>query len=104
MTWIKVMQESALAPDRLKFIYPKGIGIILIRKSGKIYALRNMCAHLGCPFTGAKLQDFVLTCPCHDWRYDIRTGKFLDAPEISLQTYNTKTEGPDICVELTEEN
>jgi len=33
------------------------------------------------------LEGYILKCPCHDWRFDIRTGEFLAAPEIRLPTY-----------------
>jgi phenylpropionate dioxygenase-like ring-hydroxylating dioxygenase large terminal subunit len=42
-------------------------------------------------FTGT-LEGHTLTCPCHDWRFDVRTGRFLEAPELGLAVYPTKSE------------
>jgi 3-phenylpropionate/trans-cinnamate dioxygenase ferredoxin subunit len=46
------------------------------------------------------LDSYILTCPCHDWRFDIRDGRFLDAPELSLKTYPTKTENGKIYIDF----
>ncbi len=44
----------------------------------------------------------MITCPCHDWRFDIRSGVFLDAEELSIATYRVKSEEGKVLVELPE--
>ena len=39
-------------------------------------------------------------CPCHDWRFDVRSGEFLDAPELRIATFATKVEDGKVLVEL----
>ena len=29
---------------------------------------------------------------CHDWRFDVRSGTFADAPELGIQVYAAKSE------------
>jgi len=41
-----------------------------------------------------------MKCPCHDWRYDIRTGAFVDAGEISLKTYRWKVVEGGIFIKI----
>ena len=55
---------------------------------------------MGCSLSGGVLRGFILMCPCHDWRFDIRTGAFFNAPEIKLQTYPVKAEGGKIYVDV----
>ncbi len=94
------MDASKLAEGAVKVVYPKGISILLIRQKGEIFALRNRCAHMGCTLSGAVLEGRTLQCTCHDWRYDIRTGQFHDAQEISIPVYETRIEGDKISVRL----
>jgi nitrite reductase/ring-hydroxylating ferredoxin subunit len=46
------------------------------------------------------LDGYNLVCPCHDWRYDIRTGRFRAAPELGLTVYPVKAETGKIYVSL----
>ncbi|MCU0651253.1 MAG: Rieske (2Fe-2S) protein [Candidatus Omnitrophica bacterium] len=75
--------------------------ILLIRKKGpEIYAISNKCPHMGCPLRTGLLEGYILTCPCHDWRFDIRTGEFLDAKEITIPVYQVKTDNGRIFVKV----
>lgn len=84
---IEVIESSALAEGRPAAVFPLGLPVLLIRLGGEVFALENRCAHLGCPLTAGKLDGHILECPCHDWRFDVRDGKFLDAPELGVKIY-----------------
>jgi 3-phenylpropionate/trans-cinnamate dioxygenase ferredoxin subunit len=83
-------------------VNPRGVGILLIRLDGELHAIRNRCAHMACPLEGGLLAGGVLTCPCHDWRFDVRTGRFLDAPELGVAVYPTRVEDGKVLVDLGE--
>lgn len=76
-----------LIDGRLSPACPKGLPVLLIKKGSDVFALENRCAHLGCPLAAGTLDGYTLQCPCHDWRFDVRDGRFLDAPELRLKTY-----------------
>ena len=67
-------------------VYPKGLGVLLVRSTARSTRSPTVRPH-GLPAGGRQLEAFVITCPCHDWRFDVRTGEFLDAPELALATY-----------------
>jgi 3-phenylpropionate/trans-cinnamate dioxygenase ferredoxin subunit len=94
------LDVSALRDDWPTAVYPKGVGILLIKRGSTIHAVRNACAHLGCPLEAGSLDGDVLTCPCHDWRFDIRSGAMIDAPELGLPTYRTRIDDGKVLVEL----
>jgi len=97
--WVRVMKEDALRERSMAPVFPKGLPVLLIRKTaGEIYALSNRCAHMGCPLYRGTLDGYILQCPCHDWSFDIRTGAFVDAPEIALRTYEWKIEEGHIFI------
>jgi nitrite reductase/ring-hydroxylating ferredoxin subunit len=98
--WIYVMDDASLPEGGLAPAYPKGLSVAVARVDGEVHALSGTCAHMGCPlFTGA-LSGAVLTCPCHDWRFDVRTGEFLDAPELRLKVYPVRTENDKLFISL----
>lgn len=86
-SWVVVIEEKTLQENSVNPVFPKGLPVLVIKTAGQIYAISNKCAHMACALGGGTLKDFTIQCPCHDWRYDIRTGEFLDAKEIKLPTY-----------------
>ena len=100
--WVPTLDESRLQEESINLISPRGVSIILIKKDGHIYALRKRCAHLACTLAGGRLDGYTLQCPCHEWKYDITTGEFIDAREITVPTYRCKSQDGKIYVELEE--
>ena len=55
-----------------------GERIVLMRDSGRIYALADRCPHRGVPLS-LGVQEFAgtITCPYHAWTYDLETGDLV---------------------------
>jgi 3-phenylpropionate/trans-cinnamate dioxygenase ferredoxin subunit len=100
--WVPVVDESRLAEDTINVAFCKGVSVILIRKGGHIFALRNRCAHMACTLASGRLDGDVLQCPCHDWKFDITTGEFLAAKEIHVPIYRCKSESGTVFIEWEE--
>jgi nitrite reductase/ring-hydroxylating ferredoxin subunit len=100
--WVPTLDESRLHEETVNLVAPKGVSIILIKKGGHIYALRNRCAHMACTLAGGRLDGYTIQCPCHEWKYDITTGEFIDAREITIATYMCKIQDGKIFVNLEE--
>ncbi len=101
MTWIYVMEEAALLEGSMAPVYPLGVNVVIARVDGAVYAVSGKCAHMACSLFTGGLDGFTLTCRCHDWRYDIRTGRFIDAPELGLAVYPVKAEAGKLYVSLS---
>lgn len=80
--------------------YPLGVNIVVARVGGEVFAVDGKCPHMACPLYSGALDGHMLTCPCHDWQFDIRSGQFLDAPEIKLVLYPVKSEDGKLFVSL----
>lgn len=85
--WTFVAEADAIGEGELRAVSVAGLPILFVRCQGQVYALDERCPHLGCSLARGTLEGYILKCPCHDWRFDIRTGEFLAAPEIRLSTY-----------------
>ncbi len=99
-SWIFAIEENELQENSANMVFPKGLQVLLIKKAGEIYAISNKCAHMACALAGGTLKDFIIKCPCHDWRYDIRSGEFMDAKEIKLPVYDFKVSEGKIFVKV----
>ena len=99
--WLPVMNDDALREQGMAAVFPKGLPVLLIKKAaGEIYAFANKCPHMGCPLSRGHVDGYILQCPCHDWRFDIRTGLFADAAELSLRTYEWRIAEGRIFIKL----
>ena len=85
--WVEAASHEDLKEGVLRAVFPKGLPVLLVLRGAEIFALENRCAHMGCPLAAGRLEGYILQCPCHDWRFDIRDGKFLNAPELAVKTY-----------------
>ncbi|GAB6276139.1 MAG: hypothetical protein SAMD01599839_06790 [Rectinema sp.] len=100
MAWIYVMEEAALPEGSMAPVYPLGINILVARAGGTVYAVAGKCAHMACPLFTGTLNGYTLICLCHDWRFDIRSGRMLDAAELGLAVYPVKTEAGKLFISL----
>jgi 3-phenylpropionate/trans-cinnamate dioxygenase ferredoxin subunit len=98
MNWTYATDDVAVLEGHMAQAYPLGVNIIVARVGGTVYAVSGKCAHMACPLYMGKLEGHTIACPCHDWRFDVRTGRFLDAPELGLSTYPTKLEDGKLFV------
>lgn len=98
--WVRAVEERVVPEDGYVAAFPRGVGILIARVEGELYALANRCFHMGCPLEGGKLKGAILTCPCHDWRFDVRDGHFVTAPELRIQTFPLRLEDGAVFVQL----
>lgn len=94
------MDEDALPDDSMMVVFPYGKPILLVKKFGGVYAVSNMCAHMGCTLSRGSLYGLTVRCPCHEWQFDVRDGSFITAPDIRIPTYECKVEEKKIFVKV----
>ena len=98
--WVEAGLRADLKEGVLRAVFPKGLPVLLVLRGEEVFALENRCAHMGCPLTLGRLEGYVLQCPCHDWRFDIRDGRFLDAPELAVKTYQAAIKDGKISIKV----
>lgn len=83
--YVQVALLHELEPDRLTPIPVEAESLLVVRLSGQddteegVRAVRNQCGESPLPLEHATLEGSVLHCPWHGCRYDLRTGRRLDA-------------------------
>jgi 3-phenylpropionate/trans-cinnamate dioxygenase ferredoxin subunit len=101
--FVPVLEEKDLQEGKMKLVSADGLPVSLIKQSGKIFAIDNRCPHMGCRFSDGTLESGVIVCPCHEWRFNLKTGEYQDEPSIKLKMYEWKIESGKIWVKLDEE-
>ena len=72
--------------------------IAVFNADGTFYAIDDTCPHQGGPLGEGELAGTVVTCPWHEWRYDVRTGVNEDDASCKVTAYAVKVEDDDILV------
>jgi nitrite reductase/ring-hydroxylating ferredoxin subunit len=94
--WIDVLRVEELSAEGRNVVEFEGDQVVIIKAEGSLFAASNRCPHLGCALSKGRMDGLVIVCPCHDWRFDVSTGAFLDAPEISLRTYDCRVDSGNV--------
>jgi Fe-S cluster biogenesis protein NfuA/nitrite reductase/ring-hydroxylating ferredoxin subunit len=77
-----------------------GAKIMLSRRGAIVTCFQNACAHLGFPVHDGEVEDGIITCPHHGFRYDLSSGECLTAPEVQLQSHAVRVVGSQVEVRL----
>ena len=68
-------------------IVPEGRVAVFRTDEDQVFALENRCAHRGGPLSEGIVHGGAVTCPLHNWVYDLATGKAMGADEGEVRTY-----------------
>jgi nitrite reductase/ring-hydroxylating ferredoxin subunit len=69
-----------LAPGHMKWVAVDRERVLLVNVGGAFYALDDACGHQRAPLSGGQLEGYVVECPLHFARFDVRNGQLLSGP------------------------
>ena len=72
--WLAV-DVAGLAPGETRALEVAGRSVLVCNAGGTYYALENRCPHARTPLTSGSLRGFVLECPLHGGKLDVRDGR-----------------------------
>jgi apoptosis-inducing factor 3 len=97
--WQKITSEADLKEGVPAALDLEKGSVLLVRLDGKIYACGAKCSHYGAPLEKGFLRGNILTCPWHNARFDVTSGRMTAAPALShLKCYETKVENGDVYI------
>ena len=70
-------------------------------EDGTYHALEMACRHQGADLTGGRIKGDVVTCPWHNWQFNIRTGECIWGSPSRLRPYACELRGEEIYISLT---
>ena len=87
LKFVRVMSEEDLPPGKSAIISAGDDEIALFNYKGEYYAIANKCLHKGSPLGEGRIEEGVVICPGHEWRYDLKTGDCPQNPFMKTKTY-----------------
>jgi nitrite reductase (NADH) small subunit/3-phenylpropionate/trans-cinnamate dioxygenase ferredoxin subunit len=72
--YVTVGHIDDVPPGQVRLVVVDGRAWALANVDGSFFAVDNNCPHNGGPLAKGELEDRVLTCPWHGWRWDVASG------------------------------
>jgi NAD(P)H-dependent nitrite reductase small subunit len=104
MKYVKVMSEEDLPVGKSAIISAGDDEIALFNYKGKYYAIANKCPHRGAPLGEGRIEEGIVICPNHEWRFKLESGANMQNPELFIPTYPVKVKNENIYIGLEGEN
>lgn len=65
----------------------------------KVFALDDRCPHKGGPLSEGIVAGHTITCPLHNWVFDLNTGIAQGADEGSVRTHSIRVHAGRILID-----
>jgi nitrite reductase/ring-hydroxylating ferredoxin subunit/uncharacterized membrane protein len=78
--WRPVLRDAELPEGESRYAEIEGVGVLVARHAGEVYALSNRCVHRGGPLDEGELSDGCVTCPLHGSRFGLSDGSVERGP------------------------
>lgn len=77
-----VLADEDLAEGKMKRVDVRGTRILLARRDHRVYAISEVCSHLGGPLSEGEFEGCAVRCPWHGSRFSLEDGRVLDGPAV----------------------
>ena len=76
--------------------------IAVFAQGGQLYAIDDFCPHMGASLSGGYVEDGIVTCPWHAWRFRLSDGAWADNPKIKIGCHAVRVVGDEVQVQVAE--
>jgi len=101
MTFTTVARVGDI-PDGQGVAFAVGGRMVAVFNQGSEYfAIDDICPHMGASLAGGHVEQGIVACPWHAWRFCIADGTWCDNPRVKIDRFDVRVVGDDIqvCVE-----
>lgn len=102
--WTKLCAVADCPPDRAKFVAVNGheLAVFHLTDPDRFVVTQNSCPHAGGNLAAGDIDDATVTCPWHQWQFNLDSGVCALSPTVSLQRYECKIENGTVFAKLAQ--
>jgi len=78
--------------------------IAVFNDGGTFCAIDDMCPHMGASLAAGCLENHVVACPLHAWRFDVRDGTWCDNRRVKIDAFPVEVVENEIRVGIPQPN
>ena len=102
--FVAVAKVGAIPPGQGQAFAVNGRMVAVFNLPEGYQAIDDFCPHMGASLAGGYVENGIVSCPWHAWRFKICDGTWCDNPRIKIDAFEVKVEGDDILVKVAEAN
>jgi nitrite reductase (NADH) small subunit/3-phenylpropionate/trans-cinnamate dioxygenase ferredoxin subunit len=92
------LSEIPVGGNRVITVGKKDIAVFNV--GGELFAIDDMCPHMGASLSGGHVEDGCVTCPWHYWRFRLTDGTWADSPRLKIGSYPVHIVGDEVHLEI----
>ncbi|MCE9553610.1 MAG: Rieske 2Fe-2S domain-containing protein [Planctomycetes bacterium] len=76
--------------------------VAVFHVDGKYFAIDDLCPHMGASLSAGHVENGMVTCPWHAWRFRVCDGTWCDNPRIKTDAFEVRVVGDEIQVKVSD--
>ena len=92
MYTIEIANIKEFNRSNVKIIIHDGTPIAVFKIKDKFYAIDNRCPHRGASLGDGPLENEIVTCPWHSWKFSLKSGMAIENPNCFIKTFSVFVE------------
>ncbi len=102
MAFVRLIEFSRCRRDGGTFVECGGreLAVFIPSDDGEVVVTDNACPHASGNLSGGTVEAGVVTCPWHNWRFNLRTGECIDSAKARVTRYPVEVREQFVYVDL----
>ncbi len=89
-----------LAPGESRCVETGAAQVAVFREADTVFAIDNLCPHRGAPLHEGFVRDGYVTCPWHQWQFQLNDGVCRNIPKVRVAHYPVEVRDGAIWVDV----
>jgi nitrite reductase (NADH) small subunit/3-phenylpropionate/trans-cinnamate dioxygenase ferredoxin subunit len=98
--FVTVCKAAEVHEGQAKTVDVGGRLIAVFCSGGQYHAIDDLCPHMGASLAGGYVENGVVTCPWHAWRFRLADGAWADNTRLRIGCYPVRVEGEDLQIQV----
>ena len=77
--------------------------VAIFNEGGEYFAINDACPHMGASLGTSRIEDGIVTCAWHAWRFKACDGTWCNNPKIKTDSYEVRVDGDEIQVRIDDD-
>jgi nitrite reductase (NADH) small subunit len=95
-----VADVSEIPPGTAKVFEVNERAIAVFHHAGQYFAIDDMCPHMGASLATGYVENCVVACPWHAWRFDLRDGTWMENPRVKTDAFPVRVVGTRLQIKV----
>ena len=102
LEFVSVAKVGAIPEGSGESFAVKGRMVAVFNENGQYRAIDDLCPHMGASLAAGHVEDGIVICPWHAWRFKTCDGTWCDNPKIKIDSFPVRVVGDEIQVAVSE--